>query len=311
MINYPTLEASIEEKRTWARDRGLSTTIHGLILPSSDREHLDKKICKNIKEVAARIENATSEGRYVIYLPGSYDLVHIGHLSYVEQCVDRALRNLPYKTFERDLFLVALAESDSLIRQTKAGKHVAGGGEETFFRPVEYGYKNGRHPRLDSLASLPVHCVSFLPSPNDTELLPTPRDLDKEKAIKLLGFLDIDPDSKKKIANLVKNYPLLAEKLKKKETLELGKWLDINLWQLYLHRTLSKQQGTTVPHAFDQKTITRIVSQNDSSYSGLAAGITNICNIGVSTIQHIQSMSTTKVLKQNTPKELLNEKNSE
>jgi hypothetical protein len=149
--------------------------------------------------------------------------------------------------------------------------------------------------------------VGFLPGLNDTELLPSPEKLDKEKGVTLLDSAGIDPDSKEKMVNIMKGYPALVKNLKNK-ALELGEWWNIGLWQLYLHLALTGQQAAIIPEAFNQKPITRIVSQNDSSYLDLMTHIMNVCNIAVTTISDIQGLTTIELLKENTPKELLAEK---
>ena len=273
-IKYPIQSDSLKQRQDWAKSLGFLTTYEGLILPKGDSSN---KICENLEEVSKRIKEAQDKSKHVLYLPGTYDLVHIGHLSFILQAIEFLGKK------RENLFVVALADSDNLISLAKAHKHISKGGKEEFERPIEKGSIDNpkKHPRLMALSALPVDCVGFLPGPKDPNL-PKPYPLDKNLAIKVTGGLNISPQAQEKIVKAVNDYPNLFEKT----------WF-IELWQLYLTLFLSQKQ-------YDGKdlNITRIVSKSDSLYFDQVKALSLICSIKAEIIDDVIATSTTGLVEE-------------
>lgn len=295
---YPVQEASSEDKACWARALGYSTTPEGLILPNQDIEARNLKIAETISEVAKRIAQAKAQGQHIIYLPGTYDLVHVGHLSYILQAVNLYLSknwSAGRKINRDNLFVVALADSDNLTSFAKSHKHISNGGSEELQRPIEKGdFAPKDHPRLIALATLPVDCVGFLPGPLDANL-PKPFQLDQVKAQELLRKLALNPSAKDKMVSAIADYSKLVDRVKTGR-LDFGSWWYIELWQLYLTLSLTLEQSHVEPTPFENQT--RILSKSDSSYFDQAAAICAISNMGAVIMNDVIATSTTQLIKE-------------
>lgn len=58
----------------------------GLVLPNTKNpEKLFSKVASSLEDVKLRVSEAKAQGKHILYLPGSYDLVHKGHAFYVAQ----------------------------------------------------------------------------------------------------------------------------------------------------------------------------------------------------------------------------------
>jgi hypothetical protein len=310
-MDYPQLHHSIEYKRQWAAERGVTTTAEGLVVPHSERALLDQKIVGSIEEAAEKIAHARDEGRAVVYLPGSYDLVHIGHLSFIEQAKAHALKGLkrhkPFAT-EKDIYVLALSDSDALIQLTKYKKHIDHGGTENFYRPIEKDYDpRRRHPRLDAMASLPVDLVGFLPGPSPEENSGLPRifPLKEREGLEVVEELDVSERAKAKLRFAI------DVSARRQQELTMTTPFSIELWQLYLTLALTGKQhaaGDSLLKPFLPGTITRLISTHDSAYLDEVKCISAIAGIAVDIFTDMFAHSTTDLLREFGPEYLLESK---
>lgn len=97
-------------------------TQHGLILPTIDTNVLDQKIAYTLDAVKAKVQEAIQAGKTIIYQPGSFNLVHAGHYSYLNQITQQYLTDNPGKTRD-DIFLVILADDKKLFQIIKGEKY--------------------------------------------------------------------------------------------------------------------------------------------------------------------------------------------
>jgi glycerol-3-phosphate cytidylyltransferase-like family protein len=144
----------------------------GIVIPDYESEEYMhvclSKIKYTLEDIRDAITKAKEDNKYILLLPGSFDLLHIGHVAYIEKSVETFCQQANCK--KRDVFVVVLADDDSLIRHVKSYKHVDFGGSETEHRPVENSAE-----RLVSLSSLGVvDVVGIIPSAMYKELLPAP-----------------------------------------------------------------------------------------------------------------------------------------
>lgn len=146
-------------------EAGIQLDKYGMVKPSLEEENLDK-VTQDLLETRARIAEVLGEGKHIIYLPGSFDLVHVGHASYVRQCIDNYLsRNL---RLTRDkIFVILLADDDEMIRAMKPSYLFNNPGDHP--RPMEnrelFEHVTDEHPRLVDLASLDSDLVGSIPAP--------------------------------------------------------------------------------------------------------------------------------------------------
>jgi hypothetical protein len=302
------------EWQSWAKQQGVDLSSEGLVLPDTNTATLDHKIAPDLSTVASRVTDARKRGLDIIYLPGSYDLVHVGHLSYVNQVVASYIegtakqgRNLG----RPDLYLVMLADDDNLIERIKANKFVGNGGTELFKRPVEAGLdENGRSPRLDALATFPVDCVGFIPSPS-AESLPEPYDLNIPLCRKIASSVasGAELDS---FMQILDTYEQIEGLFANHESLEGAPWR-IAAWQLYvsLQIALPKAEEIKEPSVpFAGKSISRAVSIHDQSYIDAVKMINRWAGMDVMVVDDTEILSTSGLLQKLAPKTLLDHKAS-
>jgi len=251
-------------------------------------------------------------GLDVIYLPGSYDLVHVGHLSYVDQVVSHYLEETARlgRNLDRgNLFLVMLADDDQLIGRIKAGKYIGNGGDELFRRPVEAGLdEHGRSPRLDSLASFPVDCVGFIPSP-EVQNLPGSYGLDISKCRDIAASISSSSELDH-YNQILESYQRIEELFAHHESLERATW-SIAAWQLYITLQIANPQPqdiNTTPQPFSGECITRAISAHDKHYLDAVKMISRWSGVGVTVIDDVEAVSTTGLLQRFGPKTLLERK---
>lgn len=305
----PEAQQVLTDVRLWAKNQGIDTTAEGLIVPDRDTDKLDRKIAKDLVDVAGRIKQAKDSGLDVLYLPGSYDMVHAGHLSYVEQVVNDYLEEAHKRgrnVTRENLYLVMLADDDQLIAHTKASKYVGNGGTEAFRRPVEKGLDSkGRSPRLDALASFPVDCVGFIPSPT-TKNLPKPYPLNLE-ACRNIAVATAAPDKLPYFKGVIDAYQHIQESYDNGQGFD-DLPLNIAAWQLYVTLQITRPDPTKlaeVPEPFTGKCITRAVSFRDESYLYAVEMIMRWSEVAVTVIHDQQIISTSDMLANNSPHELL------
>jgi hypothetical protein len=297
------------EWRKWAAEEGVELSQEGLILPSPDTDKLDRKIAGNLDDVAARIQAAQQQGKDVLYMPGSYDLVHLGHLSFVDQArdfyIEQAVAQGRELTYD-DLFIVTLADDDWLIEKIKAGKYVGNGGAEMFRRPVERGVdENGRSPRLDALATMPVDVVGFIPDPTTTDL-PEPYDIDLAGARHIAESMFGD-EKQPSMLKIIDSYEALEDLAHRHVSFEQAEWR-IAAWQLFVTLAIAKPADiANEPQSFSGQSVTRIVSARES-YSDAVRLITRLAGLGLAEVHDKQLVSTSELLERFGPETLVSHK---
>ncbi len=90
---------------------------YGFIIPE-ESERVTHKIMHSLQEMKTQCERFLAQGKYILYQPGSYNLVHIGHESYFQQVIDEFLANHPDLT-RSDLILVIMADDHQLFQLVK------------------------------------------------------------------------------------------------------------------------------------------------------------------------------------------------
>jgi glycerol-3-phosphate cytidylyltransferase-like family protein len=296
-----------------SRRYGVNISSKGLVLPRQNRLLLDKRIANNLQMVYKMISSAREKGKDIIILPGSFDLLHIGHVSFLDQVINQYLKKaakVGRNLTRDDLFIVMLADDDKLIGLVKAYKYIGNGGKEMFRRPIERA-KRGEpgHIRLDTLASLPVDCVGFIPSPLNNDLA-APELIDVKYCHQLAtGMLHDDVG---KYASILDAYQHL-DKIIERPT-DLINPPSTAAWQLYIMLKLTKptkQEIQIMPQAYMGKNITRIVSVYDAGYLDMVRVICRWATIAVDVIKDEQLLSTTELLKAYSPAELKEHKRNE
>lgn len=284
----------------------------GLVLPRVGDATIDAKIANSFSEVVDKVQTAKKQGLDIIFLPGSYDLVHAGHLSYLDQVVEHYLTaaNRRGRTLKRkDLFVVMLADDDHLIELVKASKHVDFGGKERFRRPIERAKQNSdRHIRLDTLAALPVDCVGFIPSPAAMNL-PAPFKLDVDYC-KELAAREAAGDELNTYYQIIESYQNLPALIANHGSLSTSS-VQVAAWQLYILSQLAQpsySQLRSEPEPYSGKNMTRIVSIHDTGYLKMVQMISRWADIAVDVIEDDQVLSTTELLAGYGPEALLQHK---
>jgi hypothetical protein len=160
-LNLP--EIAIKRIRS-VLDAGVQIDSAGLVVPRLDREIL-QKFTIDLLGVREVIREQLRLDKHVLYLPGSYDLVHVGHASFIQESIENycAINKLS----RENVLVLALADEDELISTVK--KSASREGELP--RPIQsldlMGHLSAEvSPRLIDLASLPfVDLVGTLPAP--------------------------------------------------------------------------------------------------------------------------------------------------
>jgi hypothetical protein len=291
---------------------------NGLVIPNvSKLTHLTasiEKIMPSLFNVREAVEKAKEQGKHVLVLPGSFDLVHKGHAFYVKQSVDCYCMEAGCK--REDLFVVMLADDDELIKQVKSFKHKDFGGDEPQLRPVEKAAE-----RALSMANIPeVDIVGIIPAPSSLRSsLPTPPHYDIQKMLDDLKN-NFEKFEKERISHSgdVFNKTEIDAKIKKdREELEAGVlaykkmeigWnkkkdigkVPVQAWQLYVLGVVagvSSGNGED-PGRFQSSAVTRLVNTEDTKYLGQVLFLMRYANIGIALLKYkIPGSSTTELIK--------------
>lgn len=303
------------------------------LLVIGDPENLRAEIASNFVDTKKRIDEERKKGKHVLYIPGSYDLVHVGHASYALQVTDQYLEQHPELTRD-NLFVVMLSDDDDLISTVKAYKRkgYSPKGDEEFARPIESAnafsdIDTKHHPRLVGTASLPVDLVGFIPSPKNMKEYA--HELAKEQKLDakalhaaLDEFIAERKPSESDIKELraaIGSYEKLVGALSNggfdqvASSFEaLGKpfaevdpeapW-SIQSYQLFNHTYLAA--GEELPGPF-----VRIVSVHDDKYKDQVDFLMNMAGVKVESINDVEVVSTTKLLKRFGPDKLREAKRS-
>lgn len=287
----------------------------GLVIPAEtllNREVLLERVATSLQDARDKIEQAKLEGKRIIYVPGSYDLVHKGHAFYVEQVIECVCKEAGCT--REELYVVMMADSDSLIRKVKKSKAKVNGGKEPELRPVETAPE-----RLIGMASLNVDLVGILPSDeDDRNLLPMSPRLDIPL---MLGELSVDfvKQQMERIADLNLSPEKLATAIEQVEKdrqelkhgleayVRLGQQLSgtqpldsypVQAWQLFTTSFLNSATRETsgITKRYEPGHTTRIVSFDDTKYLAQVIFLMTYANVAVTIIQDINIGSTSSLL---------------
>ena len=285
----------------------------GLVLYDPARlQILRKKIAPDFGAVIERVKKARAAGKHVLYIPGSYDLVHRGHALYTEQVIHTYSRAASCR--RSDLFVVALADDDELIRRVKNGKMR----EEPEPRPVETLVE-----RLRDVATLDVDLAGPLPSPLVAPVyLPEPAPIDQGKLlfeleerfvpneIEILSVMNLSDreydeeyqkidNDRQELRKSILSYAELVNAFGKGGMKEFLPHWTIQAWQLYLTLALSGGKGNSaeIKAHFTPGEITRVVSIHDSSYLRQIIFIMNVAGVSVTVVNDLRGGTTSEFLR--------------
>lgn len=315
-------ELTLAQKSAKLRDvlkEGVKIDDQMLVVP--DAKNPKATIARSLVEVKRLIDEQRSTGKHIIYIPGSYDLVHAGHASYALQVIDQYLLQHPDLTRD-DLYVVMLSDDDELIKTVKAYKRkgYSAKGDEDFERPIESAeafedLNLEHHPRLIGTASLPVDLVGFIPAPENAkefinELLAAQKHdvgtltqhLEDFMAARELAEVD-----KRELSAAIQSYGKLLHCFGNGGYDEviasfraLGKpyakvdpeapW-SIQSYQLLIHGFLAAGDGLRGP-------IVRIVSVHDNKYKDQVDFLMEAAGLDVEPIEDVELVSTTKLLRE-------------
>ena len=324
--NYPASEAPTSELVERGRELGVVLDpTNALVLPDVTSEEnvelLQSRIAPDLRAARDAIAAAKAAGKHVVYLPGSYDLVHAGHALYAQQVLDAYMAQTGCA--RQDIFLVMGVDDDALITAVKRSKWVGAGGEEPEPRPVEPIAE-----RLLGVAASGADLAFPIPAPELTraDSLPAPVALDlramradlethfdaqQEARIDALvaqGRISEDMAVKERARIAVDHRELLELGLDAyaKLAADLGAWrnpgqVPVQAWQLYMHGILNDvrpDNAGTDGQRFAPGHVTRVVSVDDTKYLAQVVYLMNYANIAITLIEDVNVGSTTALLKQ-------------
>lgn len=296
---YPDSYTDPELFVAWADRLGVKVDKSGLIIPK-ENHNKEYKISPNFLETIQKVDEAREKGKYVIILPGRYDLAHIGHLSFLVQAINAFLK--AKSTFAEDsalkrsdIFVLVLLDDDDLIRLSIGEGYIKYFGVEG---PIEKFNKGQLHPRIRTAAELPVDLVGFLPSPFSKEQLPKPTVLKLPgliNALKRSRFWQEKTNEAEKVLRALENYDVLRERVSKS-----GKdlrfdliWWSLELWQLYLLSSMNKHEVEGKKYRIQ---LTRIVSKREHEYFQIVHKLMKYSKIIVLEINDVFCMSTRQIV---------------
>ncbi|MBI2632783.1 MAG: hypothetical protein HYW78_00110 [Parcubacteria group bacterium] len=334
----PFANAEQEKQRLLIQEvlqNGVFLDEYGLIIPELQNKTICDKIALDIVKAKKSIDNERRKGKTIIYIPGSYDLVHAGHASYALQVVKHYLGKHTKKR-RSDLFVVTLTDDDDLIRTVKAKKWKGLGGKEPFRRPVQAieEFKNicDTHPRLLDLTSIPyLDLVAFIPSPRNARTffdtissaphshLIEQKNNNLNKTLQNFIVKKNPPETDSAdLQNALVSYEKLIEHITRKQYDAIieafSAWAlpntainptspwTVQSWQLLIHMFLGASIKRSLP------SFVRIVSEDDSAYKYQVEYLMQQCGIEVEYIADEKVISTTDLLTKHGADILLNSK---
>lgn len=301
------LSSTARKKIRSVIDSGVGVDSYGLIIPRLDREIL-QKFTTDLLNVRAIIQEQMRQGKHVLYLPGSYDLVHVGHASFIQESVETYCNQRNIK--RENLFVVALADEDELISTVK--KSASREGELP--RPIQSLDLMGQlcgdvSPRLIDLASLPfVDLVGILPAPSSfgsvirTKVFDSWLGVAKNQWETLVATGKAPEEFKEVFGSLIENlnplnygkvsaaYRCVKNNINSEDPNRLT-WR-IQDWHFMLHQFL----GDVSP-GNSEKEFRRVISKNDS-YADEVEHTMACCGIGACVVDDTVVVSTTKLITQ-------------
>lgn len=302
--------------------KGVLIGEYGLLKPDLKNIDLIKsKIVPDLITAKKLIDQFRIDGRHVLYLPGSYDLIHIGHAFYIEQAISQYLA-LPANSSlrESDIIVLVLADDDDLVAKGKASNWIGAGGKEPFRRPVQSEtvfrtIHKEENWRLLELASIPwVNMVGFIPSPihgaylTILEVITAQKTTDPLKEllevfIKKIPISAIDSGI---LNSVIEDYQVLVNVFLKDYNSIITAFKQstppwsIQSWQLFIHSYLGFGTFSTP--------FVRVISHNDSSYKDQVNFIMKAAGLDSIYIADEILISTTELLKKYGHDELIKAK---
>lgn len=275
---------------------------YGQVVPQMNKA-IGNKIASDLLDVRQRVTEELHQGKHVLYVPGSYDLVHVGHASYILEGIETYLK--AHSELRReDLYVVALADDDELIRGVKPPHLVAATGEHP--RPIEcaelFEHLTKKHPRLVDLATLPVDLVGFLPAPtcfgevlnhplfqrwSERAAIPIECKHDLEATVVKYGEL-LSNLTEERFADVKAHFHRAKYNLDYNPA--TAKW-DVASWQLLLHRFIGD-----VYAASPQPNYVRMISEHDVKYKHIVAEVMELCGIDHHFVDDTVVVSTTELM---------------
>lgn len=302
--------------------KGVLIDDYGLIKPDiKNSETIQKKIYPELVSLKKEIDRLRLEGKHILYMPGSYDLIHAGHAYFIYRAMSWYLSIPKNSSVKRsDLVVLILADDDSMIANIKASKWIGNGGNEEFKRPIQSSSitcptPNNENWRLFELASIPeVDLVAFIPSPKNGEYLSKKEILETQSTKENLdNFLreflnsrEISPRDTEKLKNTVEKFEDLVKTFSEnyegivKDFEGPKKIWSVQGWQLFLHSFLGFGNFQTP--------FIRIVSTNDISYKDQVDFLMSASGLKIKYIEDETILSTTKLLETNSCEELIEAK---
>jgi hypothetical protein len=305
--------------------KGILFDEYGMLKPNvKDAAQIEKKIIHDFISLKHTLDRLRKAGKHILYMPGSYDLIHAGHAFFIEQATELYLA-LPENSYltRVDLVVLILADDDGLISRVKASKWKGAGGTEDFKRPIQsHGHSQvayaGSNWRLFELASIPfVDLVGFIPSPihidhvSSTDVIATQKNstdiknfFEKFKQTREISSKDKDileqsiKDYDELLKNLSSNPTDILKSFETKESL----W-SIQAWQLFLHVYLGYGDFETPFAPF-----VRIISHNDGAYKDQVSFLMEVSGLKGVYIQDESLISTTDLLAKHGYEKLLEAK---
>ena len=306
----PVSEA-VQARLEKIQEAGIRLDEHQLVIPDWNRT-VRSRLAPTLNDIRGRIIESLRQGQHVLYVPGSYDLVHAGHASYILEGIETYLKQ---EGITRDqLYVVALADDDELIRAVKPphfkamSRNQASVGDE-HPRPIEcdelFRFVTGsRSPRLIDLASLPVDLVGHLPSPSHFEK--TLHDplftswLKRARCIAHMNGSRPESEDQKKLDMILQRIEtgrfaeILEDFSKTKYNLfaphEQRRW-DVGSWQFLLHLYIGD-----VHQSADTRPYVRMISEHDVQYKDVVAESMRLCGINPHFVNDTPVVSTTALL---------------
>jgi hypothetical protein len=310
---------------------GVSLDQYGMVVHNPELV-TPERVGKNLVEAKKSIDEARKNGKHIVYIPGSYDLVHGGHASYAKQVVDGYLD--AHKELKReDIYVVALVDDDDMISTVKAYKYQGFGGKEPFRRPIQSQKEFEEvarevNPRLADMASIPaLDLVAFIPSPRNSEELiqavkqiplqdrkglenalrkfnehtPLSEKDQKELSEAIVGYEMLLDSINSDYDKVVDSFASLADPDPAKRPQGPSPW-SVQAWQLLVHTYLGYTPNK-VPGDF-----VRVVSDKDVLYKDQVTFLMGEAGIQVETIADVEVVSTTKLLTMHGPDILIKAK---
>lgn len=287
-----------------------------MIVDKSERE-VGYKIALNYLEAKIRIRHALATGKSVLFLPGTYDLLHAGHLVWFKEALEKftSKLNLPKK----DIFCVVPFDNDKLTRIEKISKHVSQGGREIYLRPII----NERN-RAVALANLPyIDLIMPIPSPLDNQdLIPDAGHFNVKHALKLLDNSKESLHLKQTLSKLKKmaqpsrleamreafiSYGFLSSQPKdiyQKIGIDTSLWNN-DIWQLmcYLYKM---DKELFEKYNLPTQNVYRVISEHDG-YSSRVKFIMQLAGVKTFSIREDFITSTTDIIKANNTRDKMDE----